>query len=391
MLWNLALFIYLLLITPKLLFSGKKHPGLLQRLGFSLPNIQDVIWIHAVSVGEVKAAIPLFRKIKREHPAARILLTTTTATGQEEAKRSLPDASAICYAPIDFSFVVRRFARHFRPKQLLLIEGDIWPNLVKSVPTILVSGKLSVKSAARLALVPFLAKKLFAPLKLICLQNEEYAERLRPFLLDPFKIRITGNLKFDLDPQPFAPLNLPSQNPFITISCTHAPEEELLLDLLKNVPLTLFLAPRHPERFPAVLELLRRKNVPFACFSALQDYKGHEKVILIDAMGQLPACYAASQVAIVGGSFIPNIGGHNVLEPCIYGCPVLFGPYVFAQKELAQKVAQFGAGKEVGIAQVCEGLAEIVKMRDVFSENALLLSRESRGATLKTWQQIVSV
>lgn len=369
-------------MLPALLLGrikGKKHPALLQRIGFFLPKTiqKGGIWIHAVSVGEVKAAVPLFKCLKKEYPEKDIIITTTTATGYEESKRSLKGADAFLYSPIDFSFVVRKFVKRLQPSLYILVEGDFWPNLLKELKCkiFLVSGRVSQRTASRWKMFPSFANKMFSRFDLLCVQSEEYAKRFFPFGGD--KVRVTGNLKFDIEPEK-TEVDLPKD--FITICSTHAPEEEKLLDCLQG-RWRIFLAPRHPERFDEVADLLKKKGILFARFSQTGWNLRTERVLLMDVMGQLGTCYANSQLAIVGGSFIPGIGGHNVLEPCVYGCPSLFGPYTFAQGSLVQKVLELEAGKQSSFESILE---------DVTEGRCAKFSVESlRGATSKTWQEIL--
>ncbi|HSX11650.1 MAG TPA: glycosyltransferase N-terminal domain-containing protein, partial [Chlamydiales bacterium] len=368
---NLLIFLYLILIGPKLFLDrvlrGKRHPGLLQRLGLRVPRSdRPVIWIHAISVGEVKAAQPLFRKLRETHPDSFFLITTTTATGQAEAHRSLSDADAIAYLPLDFTWVVRRWVAKLQPKLFILIECDFWFNLLAALKKsgariVLVSGKISQRSARRFALFPTFTKKLFSHFDLLCIQNDDHLRRFAPLVPDPKRLHVTGNLKLDIEPQPIDPsywkthLSLPPQT--LTISCTHAPEEALLLDALQASGWFIILVPRHPERFNEVAQLLTQKQIPFFRWSHLQARRGGERVLLVDAMGQLPICYSLSRLTLVAGSFIDHIGGHNLLEPCLYGSPVVFGPYTYAQTEFATRAIDSGAGVRLSLDQLPAFLA----------------------------------
>lgn len=405
---NSLVVLYLFLIAPKILFDrilkGKRHPGFLQRLGFSLPKAErPVIWIHAVSVGEVKAAQVLFRELRQKERGAFFLITTTSATGQAEAKRSLPEADAFAYLPLDLTWVVKRWVKHFNPRRFILIESDFWFNLLSALKKqgteiSLVSGKLSERSAARFFRFHPFAKKLFAHFDHLCVQNEEHWRRFLPLVPDSSKLHIAGNIKLDLKPQQVTgSLELPK--PVITISCTHAPEEELLIEALKGGEWFLILAPRHPERFENVAALLQKKNIPFAKWSHVSKATHPDgwrvviekdqkcAILLIDAMGQLPTCYAHSRLAILGGSYIDSVGGHNVLEPCIYGTPVFFGPHMYGQAEFAKKALDSGAGLQVELVQLRQRLIDFFnrpeeekRMRRSASE----IIQASRGSTLRT-------
>jgi 3-deoxy-D-manno-octulosonic-acid transferase len=405
MAFNFLLLFFLIAITPKLLIDrlkGKKHPALRQRLGASIPDPQrkSVIWIHAVSVGEAKAAQGLFRSLKAEYPNAFFLITTTTATGQEEAYRSLPGADAYRYLPLDFTWEVNKWAAALRPKLLILVESDFWPNLLAAVQkaggkTALVSGKVSDRSARRFQRFSPLSKALFSRLDLLCVQNEDYAARFTPLVSDPSRIAVAGNLKLDALPQevdfPYWSEQFFYHRPFVAIASTHAPEEELLLEELADGPWILFLAPRHPERFEEVAQILQKKKIPFIRWSQLEKKTGKEKAILVDAMGQLPICYTLSRAAIVAGSFTPKVGGHNVFEPCLYGCPSFFGPYTHAQVEFAQRVLDAGAGLRVEIDEVRSALAQFLEnsqREEAMRAAASTLADSGRGALERTMDHL---
>ena len=353
MIENFFLFFYLLFSLPKIAIErlrGKRHPDFLQRLGFfSHATARPLIWIHGVSVGEIRAAEPLFRQIRSK--SLFFFVTTTTATGMAEAKRSLPEADAFAYLPIDFTWVVRRFVKKLNPRAFILVESDFWPNLLcalkkNGTKIALVSGKMSENSFRRFLFFRRFSKGIFDYFDHVCVQNEEYFDRFSPFMRRAQKLRVTGNLKLDLKANT-PPRKLPISGPAITISCTHAPEEELLLNELMGGGWTILLAPRHPERFEGVAQWLRKKKIEFC---RLSENAFHSRLILIDAMGQLPACYTASQLAILGGSFIETVGGHNVLEPCLYGTPVIFGPHMFKQQEFAKRVLDANGGVQVPLA-----------------------------------------
>lgn len=393
MIVNAFLLLYFILMAPKLLLDrlkGKRHPEFLQRLGFYLPKPdKPVIWIHAVSVGEIKAASPLFKALKTNENY--LFITATTATGLAEAKRSLPEADAFAYLPIDFTWVVRRFVKILNPKRFVLVESDFWPNLLKALnrngTTIsLVSGKMSERSAKRFQLFSSFSKRLFSLFDHLCVQNEEHYERFLPFA-DPARLKVTGNLKLDIKPQPVTQ-KLDLDGPVITISCTHAPEEEMILNALSDGRWTLILAPRHPERFNEVANLLERKKLPFSRWS--QSKTG--KILLVDAMGQLPICYAHSRLAILGGSFIDGIGGHNVLEPCLYGTPVFFGPYTQTQREFAKRVLEAKAGRQISISDLRESVDQFFAgLEEPMRLGTQLAIESGRGAAQRTLQVITDM
>lgn len=364
---------------------------------------KEVIWIHGVSVGEIKSAAPLYIRLRASHPDAFFLVTTTTTTGQAEARRSLSTADAICYLPIDFPWIVSRWVSKLKPKLFLLIESDFWPFLLHAIrkmggKNILVSGKISEKSANRFKVLSFFSKKLFGAFDLLCVQNEEYEKRFLPFITDKKRLQVLGNLKLDISAQSVdieawrEKLQCAPQT--IAITCTHAPEEEEILEaLLKNQDLFFFLAPRHPDRFEEIAELLEKKKIPFCRFTELEKKRGDERVILIDVMGKLPICYALSRVAIVCGSFTP-IGGHNVLEPCLYGIPVIFGPHMHTQVEFTQRVLKAEAGFQVEISQLLATIDSILmnpSMEKKLKEAALEAASAGKGVAERTHLAVESL
>lgn len=388
--------------------KGKKMPALLQRIGVKLPPVMQkpLIWIHGVSVGEIKAAQTIYQKLKAACPEYAFFITTTTQTGQEEARRSLPEAEAYAYLPFDFKWLVRLWVKRLQPRFFFLMESDFWPNLLKEIEksggkNVLLNGKLSERSARRFRWVSFFARSLFDRFALLCVQNEEYFRRFSPLLSHPDRMHVTGNLKLDLTPQK---IDMPfwkerfkgSTRPLIAISCTHHPEEELLLNALAQGPWTLFLAPRHPERFKEVEMLLQQKKISYQTWSRLLEGASYaeEEVILVDAMGQLPICYSLSRLAIVGGSFIDSVGGHNILEPCLYGIPSFFGPYMFSQKELVQRALQAQAGKQLPLSDLRSQVETFFSQPPLQNQMGLAVKKlmeVSRGSSDRTFHLLKSL
>jgi 3-deoxy-D-manno-octulosonic-acid transferase len=336
-----------LLFLPKIVFR-KRLPTLKQRFGWELPPGKDVIWIHAVSVGEVKSAQGLLAKLREKHPNDYILITVCTATGMEEAKRSLSQANGFYFLPVDISFIMKKWVKQLKPKLLIFVETDLWYNLLRfakryGAKIVLVSGKISERSASRYKKVPFFANKIFSNLDLILAQNEEHRKRFESWSSN---LHIGGNLKLD------ASANFVNKDiwaPYFSgtnllITCTHDPEEDELLSTLHSVPGTIYLAPRHPERFPIVADLLKSKKIPYILWSQIESRTGAERVVLIDSMGLLPIFYSFCNLTIVAGSFSSRVGGHNILEPCLYGSPVFFGPAMHQQTELTKRVLEARAG-----------------------------------------------
>ncbi|MBS0621192.1 MAG: 3-deoxy-D-manno-octulosonic acid transferase, partial [Verrucomicrobia bacterium] len=276
LLYNCALVLFAL---PKLLFQWSKYKERIRaRLGFDLPTFErgkEVIWIHSVSVGETRAAVPLFEKLRQEHPNATLLISTTTETGLAEAKRAMPSATTHFLLPLDLSFLMRRAIRHIQPSLLLLVESDFWYHLISlakeaGAKVVLVNGKISERSTMRFQKFPLFARKIFTPIDHLCLQSSLYETRFLQIGIPKEKITITGNLKLDHPTAKIPPsLEIPTEDPILTIGSTHSPEEEYILDALESVwkefpRLKVLLVPRHPERFGAVANLLEAKKIPYS-------------------------------------------------------------------------------------------------------------------------------
>ncbi|NGX51962.1 MAG: 3-deoxy-D-manno-octulosonic acid transferase [Candidatus Anoxychlamydiales bacterium] len=372
MIYNFLLFIYLLISLPKAIFVyifyKKKKSDILKRLGLKSYNFnpqykRPIIWIHAVSLGETKAAISFLKRLKDKHPSSYIIISSTTETGHIEAKKSLFLADKFIFFPFDFSFTIRKVFSQIKPNLIIFLETDFWYNFMKIAKEnrskiAVISAKISKRSTSNFLKFLKFSKGLFSNIDLILAQNEQYRKRFSNFL-DPKKIFVTGNLKLsnsfeilskDALDKWKSKLNIKDQK-VITIASTHSPEEELLINELKNLPnIKILIAPRHPERFISVYNQLK-KITTISLLSEISK-KPNSKVILIDEMGILNTLYQLSSLAIVAGSFIDRVGGHNILEPIFVKTPVFFGPNMFSQLEFKKIVLDSKSGKEVHLKNI---------------------------------------
>jgi len=410
--YNIVLMLIGILALPKLLWDWFVHrkyrKSLLERLGLKAPQLDSKdkgprIWIHAVSMGETRAVAPLVKKIRQEFPDAAVYFSSTTETGQEEGKRSFPGLEGYLYLPLDFSWTVSRLVKQMRPDLLILCESDFWYNLLDAVPNVvLVNGKISERSFNRFKRFSFFAKRLFDCIDLLCLQSGRYAERFQALGVDPKKIVVTGNLKFDqqtlkIDRDKWkTDLGLSLSDIVLTLGSTHAPEEEELLDALEHLchdfpNLKIVVVPRHPERFDAVAGIFEKRGISFARYSQISSAKGTERILLMDAMGLLTRCYQVSDLAVVAGSFGSLVGGHNIFEPAALGVPVLFGPHMESQKDLVEIIVSAGAGKQVELPNIAKTVLEILRSPQIamkMKEAGLGLAKEVFGATDRTWERV---
>ncbi len=300
------------------------------------------IWVHAVSVGEVTASLPLLRKLRTVYPRHMVILSTITDTGQSVARERAPEGVRIVYLPFDIPFVLKSAIRRARPRILIIIETELWPNLLRvfrenGTPVILLNGRISEHAFHGYRKISFFMRRVLSSFSAFGMQDETYAERLSTLGAERSKIEIIGSFKFDADPPAQTPLwALPIGKPIIIAGSTHEGEEDLITSaygaLREDFPeLNLILAPRHPERFGRVENLLRGRGVPYMKRSELVEMQKtdtiHGAIILLDSVGELSAIYGISTIAIIGKSFRGE-GGQNPLEPAYWGIPIVCGPHM---------------------------------------------------------------
>ncbi|HEY6377053.1 MAG TPA: glycosyltransferase N-terminal domain-containing protein, partial [Edaphobacter sp.] len=329
--------------------SGRYRAGLAGRLGRVPDELRqavagrDVIWLHAVSVGEVMAATQLIRELRAALPGWVIAVSTTTATGQRLARERLPE-SPVFYLPLDFAFVIRRYLRVLHPKTLVLMESELWPNLIEQcvrggIPIAVVNARISDRSLPRYLRLRRLWRPLLAKISLYLAQSQENADRLVQVGAQADRVQVGGNLKYDVRTAMANNLteslraNLPAGAPVLVCGSTLEGEERMLLDawptVLEAEPrAVMVLAPRHPDRFATVANLIAERGFPVQRASEFRQNPAPvipASVFLLDTIGDLASIYSLGTLAFVGGSLIPS-GGHNPLEPAQFGVPVLVGP-----------------------------------------------------------------
>lgn len=366
LLYSLALVVAIILASPywllRMAWSGRYRPGLGQRLGLLSPGLlkfvgeRSTIWIHAVSVGEVIAASRLIERLHSLDPDLRMVISTTTRTGQklaqerfdsghEQTNDSAPDLTRVFYYPLDFAWIVRRYLKALRPRALILVESELWPRMLveaerANIPIIVVNGRISNRSLPRYRALRTLWSPLLRKLGLVLAQSEDDRLRFIDIGVPAEKVWSAGNLKYDVRAVVELPVtrelrtHLPQSGNVIVAGSTLDGEETLLLDafreLLPDIPqLTMILAPRHPERFRTVEKSITDAGLPLLRRS---DWLQHPEpiatgsVFLLDSVGELASVYLLASVAFIGGSLIPA-GGHNPLEPAQFAVPIVMGPY----------------------------------------------------------------
>jgi 3-deoxy-D-manno-octulosonic-acid transferase len=330
-----------------------------QRFGIGYPRFERCIWIHAVSVGEVQAAVPLVRAIGKRFPEHRTLITTVTPTGAARVKAIFGDTVSHCYIPFEMPVAVDKFFASVNPELALIMETEIWPNLyrgcgIRDIPLVLVSARISPKSLASYQIFLPLFRDTLSHGIIIAAQSEADAGRFRSLGASALRTWVTGNIKFDIElPQDLSERGgvlrqtTFGDRPVWIAASTHDQEEQQVLaahrKLLEKFPdLLLVLVPRHPERFAAVRDLIRKEKFEFVARTEQRDCEPTTSVFLGDTMGEVPLFYAASDIAFVGGSLVP-IGGHNLLEPAALGIPVISGPHLYNAQDIADMFIELGA------------------------------------------------
>lgn len=363
---RLAYSLLLYLITPliwlRLLWRGRKQPEYLQNLGerygfYGQSAPDKLIWVHAVSVGETRAAQPMIEGLQARWPDHRILLTGMTPTGRAAGREVYGDKVIQAYLPYDYPGAVGRFFRHFSPAFGVLMETEVWPNLLAAaqacrVPVMLANARLSARSARGYGRVAALAGPAFASISGVAAQTAGDAERLTA--LGARQVEICGNLKFDVSP-PEGKVALGhawreaiGKRPVWLAASTREGEESLLLEAWRRAAVPealLVLVPRHPQRFDAVAALLQQEGWRFSRRSEGLP-AADAQVWLGDSMGEMVAYYTQADLAFVGGSLLP-LGGQNLIEAAACGCPVLVGPHTFNFKQATEDAIASGAAQRV--------------------------------------------
>lgn len=395
--------------TLQLLRLGKYRAGLAERLGFVPLRLRSSaksgsIWIHAVSVGEVLAVSHLVAELKKNVPQRPVFVSTTTATGQTLARQRFGEAQ-VFFMPLDLGLPVRAYLDLLRPSLLILAETEFWPNLLhlahnRGARVAIVNARVSDRSFPRYRRFRSLFARVLTNVDLFLSQTEEDARRLREIGAIPERVHVSGNLKFDVRAAATSPLQESLHQaiqdaPVLVCGSTAEGEEQLVLEAFQKVlqrfpSAVMVLAPRHPERFDKVANLIDGQRIPWtrrSTWPAADQASIAGSVFLLDSVGELSSVYALATVAFVGGSLLPGVGGHNILEPAQHGVPVLVGPHTVNFREI---VNIFEQGEGIKIVSAEEFGGEIVRLlgnseaRRALGQRARQLFLENTGATART-------
>lgn len=439
LLYSILLTLGVVVLLPRFLLDALRHGKYVAGLGERLGNVhalerdeRPVIWLHCVSVGETQAARPLVNEIRKAFPAYKLVISTTTLTGQKVAREVFKDEAALVfYFPFDWRWTVRRTLRAINPSVVLIMETELWPGFLRecrrqNIRTAIVNGRLSERSSRRYRLIRRFISRVVGDLDLALMQAETDAARLRALGLAPERVRVTGNIKFDakveagmqdLTKELCTRFNLGNERPLIVAASTHAPEERIVIeayqeardasvkaereasvsDSVKTSP-RLLIAPRHPERFAETASLLnnsglawaRRSSAPAASDAACD-------AILLDSIGELRAVYPLAEIVFVGGS-IARTGGHNVLEPAAVGKCIITGAHtenfaaimrVFTKADALVELPRLPEAEAThALSSAFTNLLTDESRRHELAARALNIIEQNRGATARTVEML---
>ena len=400
--YTFLFYLILPLVLLRLLWRGLRARAYwqrwLERFGFFPPLlVQQSVWIHAVSMGEVQAAVPLIKALQSRFSS--ILVTTMTPTGSQRVREIFGDSVLHVYLPYDLPGSVSRFLRRTQPCLLILMETELWPNLLfacqqRKIPVILANARLSAPSTAGYKRIAGLTQQMLGSVAAVAAQTEVDAARFIELGIDKTKVHVTGSIKFDSR----LPANFSEkakvlrrqwgiERPVWIAASTHDGEEELVLNAFSQLKLEirnllLLLVPRHPERFNRVAALCQQRGFILARRSK-GDVNTKTEIYLGDTMGDLPLLYAAGDVAFVGGSLVP-IGGHNLLEPAAVGLPVIMGPYTFECEEICRRLLEAEAAQRVSnteqLVQAVKKYLTDARLQRETGEKGRLFVQRNQGA-----------
>ena len=411
-LYTLILWLLLPYVVFHLWWRARKQPEYLRHVGerfgyYTVGFSRPIIWLHTVSVGETRAAVNLIQQLQQTYPQHQLLLTHTTPTGRAASEQLYGDRVLRVYLPYDYPFAVEFFLQHFKPSLGILLETEIWFNLIhachiKNIPLLLLNARLSEKSAARYARISHLTQLGLKELSAVAAQSEGDAARLKN--LGATQVTVMGNLKFDIFP-PTAMLKLGAalregwggKRKIFLAASTRIGEEALLLQALQQIHISnmlMVIVPRHPQRFDEVASLLTQRNIRFQRRSENLPMDDDIQVLLGDSMGEMFAYYAACDMAFIGGSLLPY-GGQNLIEACSVGKPVLIGPHTFNFAQATEQAVECGAAVRVRnvteLAQIVQNLFNHADQIETARHAALQFVNTHRGATQLAMTRIISL
>ena len=411
-LYDILFHIVFVVLSPYLAFKVMTRPAyrdaFFERFGFiGYTPSHPSVWIHAVSVGETRAVLPLVRLIKERYPDIKIVFSTTTPTGRSLAQKEAGFVDSLIYFPFDFPWAVRRVVEAIKPVLFVVVEKEIWPNTYRvlkdrDIPVVVVNGTISERSFRWYRAMGFFFRDVFSRITVYCAGTEEDGRRATALGIPPERVVTTGNIKFDMDDtygeegyfrRLREDLAIDESDLVIVAGSTHQGEEEMILRVFRRLRedfkgLVLVLAPRHPERFDEVESLIRDHGLD----CGRRTKGGGAEVILLDTLGELRGMYGVGDVTLVGGSLVDGVGGHNLLEPACLGKPVVYGTYLGGYATMAGLLENGGGGirvrDEEELFKVLKRLLSDGEAREEMGRSARKVVESNRGALEKTLRVI---
>jgi len=418
-LFDFVFIVFIIFSLPVYLIRRKFHRGILLRLGILPKELKYKlgekrhIWVHAVSVGEVNVVSALVEKLHRHFPGLPLVISTVTPAGNQLAKSIAGNNDPVIYLPLDLSFITEKMVRVVKPSLFITTETELWPNLISSlkrqkVPVVLINGRISLGSFRGYRLVRPFIRKILSSIKLFCMQSQSDAQKIIYLGADKNLVRVTGNMKFDLNlsasenssPGIYSHLKsiLGQANQLIIAGSTHKGEEEIIIRVYQKLlrqfgHLKLLIAPRHIERVFEVERAAKGFGFDTLRLSGLESAESavSNRILILDVIGQLKRLYELATVVFVGGSLIKK-GGHNIIEPALFGKPVIVGPYMFNFKDITRAFLENNAiirvSDEVELSEEIRILLLSNSKREALGQRCQDTIKQNRGATEITFRLI---
>lgn len=422
LLYNLLIHVGTILILPFLVFkiitTKKYRKGLKERLGHTPLDIRQrlegkrPIWLHAVSVGEVNASLPLIKAMKEKYPLCDLIISTVTETGNNTAKEKIKETDNIIFFPFDHPWIVKRVIGNLNPSLFITMETELWPNFLRSlhardIPSIILNARISSRSFGKYRTVGFFMKRVLSYLSFLGVQTERDAKRIIELGAEKERVKVMGNMKFDHalmlssreeEENIRESIGLKKNQRIMIAGSTHPGEEIKVLNMYRSLKkefssLFLIIAPRHLERVKEIEGLISREGfIPLRKTSlssaSIEPPLNDNHVMILDTLGELSKYYSASALILVAGSLVPHIGGHNILEAIIYKKPVFFGPYMDNFTEIARVVKETGGGIQIrSEAEFISMARELLEDEEKFNElgkRAYRVIEENQGSVSKS-------
>ncbi len=417
-LYDIFFLVFSILYLPYLLLKGKLHKDFFQRFG-ALPNevknLDRPIWIHAVSVGEAALASGLAVAIKKRFNGIPVIVSTTTKTGNEMAKKTGRGVvDGVFYCPLDFSFIVRKVIKIVRPRLYCMVETELWPNLLgalssENIPVALINGRISDSSFKNYRIIKGVLSKMLSSIDLYCMQSKKDAERIEALGANAGSVHVTGSMKFDmvsdiLNKKEYSKkdFGFTREDEVIIAGSTHSPEECIILDVFKKLKdkhnnLKLILASRHIERVGEVKKYVDERGFSFYLFSELGDRSNPQEerdILIVDTIGDLKNIYSVGSIIFIGGSLVKK-GGQNPIEGARWLKPTVFGPYMHNFRDISNMFVEKGASIKVQdgaeLKDVLEKLLVDPGKRQKMAENASVVINDNTGATERTVERLAKL